>query len=81
MQTYWDSIQQIIRILLYAAAGALVQRGVIDGETGTALAGALLGVINGAWTFYWNKKAVATVPGLEANGMSDAATQIAKAKA
>ena len=66
MLTMWDSIQQIIRILLYAGAGALVTAGVIDQATGLALAGALLGVINGVWTIYWNKKA-ATIAGLEAS--------------
>jgi hypothetical protein len=75
LQTMWDSIQQIIRILLYAGAGALVTAGIIDQATGVALAGAALGVINGLWTWYWNRKAV-TVTGLEAAGKSHAAVAV-----
>lgn len=75
LQTMWDSIQQIVRILLYAGAGALVTAGLIDESTGTALAGALLGVVNGVWTWYWNRKAV-TVAGLEAAGKGHAAATV-----
>jgi hypothetical protein len=75
LQTMWDSIQQIIRILLYAGAGALVTAGIIDQATGVALAGAALGVINGLWTWYWNRMAV-TVAGLEAAGASHAAVVV-----
>lgn len=66
MQTMWDSLQQIIRILLYAGSGALVTAGVIDQATGVTLAGALLGVINGLWTWYWNRKQVVTVAAADA---------------
>ncbi len=72
VQTLWDSLQQIIRILLYAASGALVTAGLIDQQTGVALAGALVALINGIWTWYWNRKAV-TVAGLEAAGKHNAA--------
>jgi hypothetical protein len=78
LQTMWDSIQQIIRILLYAGAGALVTAGIIDQATGVALAGAVLGVINGVWTWYWNRKAV-TVKGLEAAGKATAAVAVENA--
>jgi hypothetical protein len=84
MQTYWDMAQQIIRILLYAGAGALVNLGLIDESTGTALAGALLGLVTGAWTFYWNKASVATVEGLKASdapGTTAAAVAIETVKA
>ncbi len=66
LQTMWDAGQQIIRILLYAGAGALVTYGIIDDVTATALAGAVLGVINGVWTVYWNRNQVVTVDGLAA---------------
>lgn len=72
LQTLWDSIQQIIR------SGALVTAGVLDQATGTALAGALVGVANGVWTYYWNRKAV-TVAGLEAAGKANAAAVVAGA--
>ena len=78
LQTVWDSLQQIIRILLYAGAGALVTAGLIDQATGVALAGALLGLLNGIWTWYWNRKAV-TVAGLEAADKANAAHVVAGA--
>lgn len=61
MLTLWDSVQQIIRILLYVATGWLVQRGILDESTATALAGALLGLATGLWTFWWNRRQVVTV--------------------
>lgn len=78
LQTVWDSLQQIIRILLYAASGALVTAGLIDQQTGIALAGALVALINGIWTWYWNRKAV-TVAGLEKAGKANAAQVVAGA--
>lgn len=78
LQTFWDSLQQIIRIALYAAAGALVTAGVLDQATSVTLAGAVLGLINGLWTYYWNRKAV-TVAGLEAAGKNNAAAVVSGA--
>lgn len=75
MQTFWDSAQQVIRILLYMGAGALVTAGMIDQATGTALVGGVLGVLNGLWTWWWNRR-VATVKGLEARGASSAAVAL-----
>ena len=78
LQTVWDSLQQIIRIALYAAAGSLVTAGIIDQATSLALAGAVLGLINGIWTYYWNRKAV-TVAGLDAANKANAAAVVAGA--
>lgn len=66
LQTFGDAIQQIVRIVLYAAAGALVSAGVIDEATSLQLAGGVLGLVTGAWTVYWNRRQVMTVSGIEA---------------
>lgn len=78
LQTVWDSLQQVIRIALYALAGALVSRGYLDGSLVDGLVGGLMGVLTGLWTFYWNRKAV-TVAGLEAAGKASAAAIVAGA--
>jgi hypothetical protein len=70
LQTLWDSLQQVIRIALYAGAGALVSAGVVDEATSLQLAGAALALITGIWTAYWNRKQVMTVDGLEAASKS-----------
>lgn len=80
MQTIWDSLQQLIRILLYLGAGALVSRGWIDEETGAALVGAGLALATAIWTYAWNRKAV-TAAGLEAAGADAAARAVERAKA
>lgn len=66
LQTIWDSLQQFIRIALYAGAGALVTAGIIDQATAVSLAGAGLALLNGIWTVYWNRKQVMTVDGMVA---------------
>lgn len=66
LQTIWDSLQQIIRIALYAGAGALVTAGVLDQSTSLQLAAAVLAVVNGLWTVYWNRRQVVTVDGIAA---------------
>lgn len=66
LQTVWDSLQQIIRIALYAGAGALVTAGYLDQATSLQLAGAAVAAINGLWTIYWNRRQVVTVDGMAA---------------
>lgn len=75
LQTVWDSSQQVIRILLYIGSGWLVGAGIVDQATGTALAGAVLALLNALWTFYWNRKVV-TVGGLDAAGATNAAAVV-----
>jgi glutaminase len=65
LQTYKDAIQQVIRIALYAGAGALVTAGILDKNTAMQLAAALLTLANGLWTIRWNRKQVVTISGLE----------------
>lgn len=66
LQTGWDSIQQIIRIVLYSGAGALVSAGYLDEQTSLQLAGAALSLVTVAWTVYWNRRQVVTVDGMAA---------------
>lgn len=66
LQTVWDALQQIIRIGLYAGAGALVTAGILDQSTSLQLAAAALALINGLWTVYWNRRQVMTVDGMTA---------------
>lgn len=66
LQTVWDSLQQVIRILLYLGGSALVTRGLIDDATSNQLVGAALIVINAGWTIYWNRRQVMTVDGMTA---------------
>jgi hypothetical protein len=66
LQTLWDSLQQVIRIALYAGSGALVTAGIIDQGTAVTLAGAILALLNGVWTVYWNRSQVVTVDGMAA---------------
>ena len=80
LQTIWDASQQVIRILLYAVSGGLVTKGIIDTETSVAFVGAAMGLLNGVWTWYWNRRNVATVGGLERAGMQTAAAAIDIAK-
>ena len=66
MQTLWDSGQQFIRILLYVVAGGFLREGWLDESTMDLLIGSVLGILNGAWTVYWNRREVVTVSGIQA---------------
>lgn len=65
LQTFGDAIQQIVRIVLYAGAGALVTAGYIDQATSLQLAGAVLTILTGSWTVWWNRRQVVTVDGIK----------------
>lgn len=53
----WNDIQQVVRILAYAAAGWLGAKGGLDPANVETLGGALLGLVSVAWWFFWNRKA------------------------
>lgn len=55
----WDTAQQYVRIAIYAAAGALANRGYISGEVADWLAGAAFGGAALLWTWAWNRKRTA----------------------
>lgn len=51
----WDSVQQFVRIVIGWAAAYLVTNGVLDASNATILTGALLGIAQVGWWFFWNK--------------------------
>lgn len=63
MQTLWDGLQQLIRIVLYIVSGWFVREGWIDENTATQLIGAGIAVATGVWTIWWNRREVVTVAG------------------
>lgn len=52
----WDTAQQFFRILLQAAAGALVSKGILTEEIATTAVGGLLSLGGVAWWLVWNRK-------------------------
>lgn len=54
----WNDIQQIARIIAYAASGFLVNAGQLDPANGETLGGAILAILSVAWWWFWNRKAV-----------------------
>lgn len=81
MQSTWDFIQQQIRIILYAAAGGWVVTAAWSDTLRDAVIGLILFGLTQAWTYYWNKKKVVTVSGLEDAGHPAAAAAVENAKA
>jgi hypothetical protein len=51
-----DMFQQLTRIVLYHAAGALVTSGILSQEMAQQLAGSILGIITVGWWWFWNRK-------------------------
>lgn len=51
----WDSVQQVVRILLNAAGGILIGKGYLTEETATTLVGGLLSVGSVVWWFIWDR--------------------------
>jgi hypothetical protein len=56
----WDSIQQVLRILLNAAGGVLIGKGYLTEEMSTTLVGALLSIGSVSWWFFWERNRTAT---------------------
>lgn len=55
----WDTVQQLLRIILQVAAGMLVSKGIITAEMGVTLTGAVLSLGGIAWWAFWQRKRVA----------------------
>ena len=53
----WDSVQQLIRIVLQFLSGFLVGKGILDAANAEVLTGALLSLASVAWWYFWNRKA------------------------
>lgn len=52
----WDTVQQVLRILLNAAGGILVGKGVLTDAMLTTLVGGLLSVGSVLWWVVWERK-------------------------
>lgn len=53
----WDTVQQLVRIVLQFLAGILVTKGIIDEANAVTLVGALVSLASVIWWAVWNKKA------------------------
>ena len=49
----WDSVQQLIRIVIQIAAGALVSRGFITEDLATQLTGGVMSLATVVWWMFW----------------------------
>ncbi|MDP2619918.1 MAG: hypothetical protein Q8P46_07030 [Hyphomicrobiales bacterium] len=58
MAITWDSIQQVLRILIFAIGGYVFGDAVVNGEVFQGFAGGILNVGAFIWWWYWNKKGV-----------------------
>jgi hypothetical protein len=54
MTMTWDTVQQFVRICLGWLAAFLVARGKLDPANAETLTGALLGVAQVGWWYFWN---------------------------
>lgn len=77
MQTLWDGLQQLIRIVLYVASGWLLQKGFITDAQTELFIGGGLAVATGLWTVFWNRQQVVTVDGVTA-ASKDASSPVTK---
>lgn len=56
----WDTIQQLLRILMQVVAGMLVSKGLITSEMGVTLTGAIVSLGSIAWWVFWQRGRSAT---------------------
>lgn len=52
----WDTVQQLVRILMQFAGGLLVSRGLITEDMATQLVGAVVSLGGIAWWIFWNQQ-------------------------
>lgn len=52
----WDTVQQLVRIILQFIAGILVTKGILDEANATTLVGALLSIASVGWWVFWDKR-------------------------
>lgn len=52
----WDTIQQVLRIVLYAGGGLVFGDAVKDGELFQQAVGGIMSVGAFAWWFIWERK-------------------------
>ncbi len=51
----WDTIQQLVRIVMQLGAGVLVQRGLITEEMSVTFVGSLVSLAGIAWWMLWDR--------------------------
>lgn len=51
----WDSVQQVLRILLNAGGGILVSKGYLTDDMLTTAIGGILSIGSVLWWFIWNR--------------------------
>lgn len=56
----WDTVQQLVRILMQIVGTALVTYGYLDEANAAALTGAVVSIAGVAWWALWERKQVAT---------------------
>lgn len=54
----WNTVQQLLRILLQFGSGVLISKGVLTEEMAVTLTGGIISVASVLWWLFWNKKAV-----------------------
>ncbi|MDP2410342.1 MAG: hypothetical protein Q8M26_08655 [Pseudolabrys sp.] len=52
----WDSVQQVVRIVLYSAGAYVLGDGVANGESFQALIGGVLNIGAFVWWYVWERK-------------------------
>ncbi|MBW9076959.1 hypothetical protein JNB84_03260 [Rhizobium pusense] len=54
----WNTVQQLLRILLQLGSGVLISKGVLTEEMAVTLTGGLISVASVIWWVVWSKKGV-----------------------
>ncbi|MDH0114594.1 hypothetical protein N7379_08870 [Rhizobium pusense] len=52
----WNTVQQLLRILLQFGSGVLISKGVLTEEMAVTLTGGVISVASVVWWVVWNKK-------------------------
>jgi hypothetical protein len=51
----WDTIQQLVRVIMQVLAGMLISKGLITAEMGVTLTGAVVSIGGIAWWVFWQR--------------------------
>jgi len=54
----WDTVQQLVRIVMQFLGGYLVSKGILTEEVAAQLSGAILSIAAVAWWLFWDKSKV-----------------------
>lgn len=55
---YWNTVQQMLRIILNFIGGLLISRGVFTDELMTQLSGGIMSIASVVWWYIWNQKQI-----------------------